>query len=105
MRSPLRPYRIVFRLSSEMDDTGSVSENPRYWASAETISLYQTLPLMPALPHGTIAPDEMESARCGITCSGAISRRCPSPRQSGQAACGLLNEKVRGTISLSVRFL
>src|SRR5581483_10078382 len=49
--------------------------------------------------HGAIAPSPIESVGSGTTRSGSISICEPKPVQRGQAPCGELNEKIRGSSS------
>ncbi len=53
----------------------------------------------PARIQGMIAPWASERFRLGTISSGSNSSRVPSPVQVGQAPCGELNEKLRGSIS------
>ncbi len=48
---------------------------------------------------GLIAPSAIVSRPLGITSSGSTSSREPRPVHTGQAPCGLLKLKVRGTSS------
>jgi hypothetical protein len=50
-------------------------------------------------PHGLIAPSSSDRSGSGITSSGSISTRVPSPLQSAHMPCGLLNEKAWGVSS------
>ncbi len=52
--------------------------------------------------HGTSAPVAMLFERSGMTRSGSISSLVPRPVQPGQAPCGELNEKLRGSSSSAV---
>src|SRR4029079_11284505 len=52
--------------------------------------------------HGTSAPSARLFERSGITRSGSISSLVPRPVQVGQAPCGELNEKLRGSNSSAV---
>ena len=49
--------------------------------------------------HGTRAPLARLFERSGMTRSGSISSFVPRPVQAGQAPCGELNEKLRGSSS------
>src|SRR5512144_2109570 len=49
--------------------------------------------------HGTRAPAARLFVLSGITRSGSISSRVPSPVQAGHAPWGELNEKLRGSSS------
>src|SRR6185295_5231739 len=53
--------------------------------------------------HGTSAPFWRLFERSGMTRSGSISSRVPSPVQAGQAPWGELNEKLRGSSSSIVK--
>ena len=53
--------------------------------------------------HGTSAPVARLLDRSGMTSSGSISSLVPSPVQAGQAPCGELNEKLRGSSSSTVK--
>ena len=55
------------------------------------------------LAHGTSAPDARLFDRSGTTRAGSISSLVPSPVQDGQAPCGELNEKLRGSSSSIVK--
>ena len=46
-----------------------------------------------------MAPSFSERSGSGMMRSGSISSLLPRPWQSGQAPCGVLKEKVRGSIS------
>ena len=49
--------------------------------------------------QGTRAPVWMLFERSGMTRSGSMTSCVPSPVQLGQAPCGELNEKLRGSSS------
>jgi hypothetical protein len=51
------------------------------------------------LAHGTSAPSARLFERSGMTRSGSMTSCVPSPVQLGQAPCGELNEKLRGSSS------
>ena len=51
--------------------------------------------------HGASAPSPIDSVGLGTTSSGSISICEPSPVQRSQAPCGELNEKIRGSSSVS----
>jgi hypothetical protein len=55
------------------------------------------------LAHGTTAPLAIDSASFGTTSCGSKYSFSPSPSQAGQAPCGALNEKSRGSISGMVK--
>src|SRR6202521_6237603 len=46
--------------------------------------------------HPESAPSSMLNDGSGTTASGSTSSRTPRPVHTGQAPCGLLNEKLRG---------
>ncbi len=60
---------------------------------------YHLLFSMPVRIQGTIAPWAMERLRLGMMSSGSSSMVVPMPMHSGQAPCGALKEKLRGSSS------
>ena len=52
--------------------------------------------------HGTSAPVARLFERSGMTRSGSISSLRPEAGAAGQAPCGELNEKLRGSSSSTV---
>ena len=80
--------------------TGSESERLYFSASSESIYQYQLWrpTRCEARAQGKIAPSSKVRFLLGMTKAGSTSSVCPSPVQRGQAPCGELKEKSRGSI-------
>ncbi len=96
MRSLPVPYRNRFRSSSGISSHGTDVSTPNVLAT-----LSKTCSSQPneSWPYGSSAPWSMLTDPSGTTRSGSISCVNPRPWQAGQAPCGLLKLKMRGSIS------
>ncbi len=78
--------------------TGTSIRQPRDANTASVIFIRHEISVG-ILFHGASAPALMLRVRSGITRSGSMTSCVPSPVQVGQAPCGELNEKLRGSSS------
>ena len=85
-------------IASGSSATGVSTLSPIASSTPPRILKYQ-LPFVVARCQGAIAPSAIDFDRSGITSAGSTSIRLPRPVQAGQAPWGLLNEKLRGSIS------
>src|SRR5437016_5544218 len=100
MTSPLLPYRMISRCSEDRDFHGAFMLMWKCCATAvSSRKKYESSSF--AAPLDLIAPEPRLRSLFGTTRSGSISILTPRPWQVGQAPCGVLNEKERGSISPS----
>ena len=99
--SKLLPFRIAFCTSSESSPHGVSSEKSRSSARPwSRRSKYWATPL-PACAHGRMTPSRRLTESSAMSRSASTVILVPRPEHSGQAPNGALNEKVRGSISVS----
>jgi hypothetical protein len=81
--------------------TGTSRLKSYFAATPSSSAVYQALPSPVTRNHGAMAPWANDRPRFGMIRSGSNSRVVPRPLQTGQAPCGELKEKLRGSISVS----
>src|ERR1051326_7301790 len=94
------PYIITSKYFLGKSLIAVFTEKPYSLATASIMRLYQERRDV-VLLQGRMAPSARVSLLFGITKSGSTVSLVPRPLQSGQAPCGELNEKSRGSSSLS----
>src|SRR4051794_12065345 len=81
---------------------GLLGSQPRFLKTASVIFMRHE-ESVGMRDHGETAPFMTLFDLSGTTRSGSISSRVPRPVQVGQAPCGELNEKLRGSSSSIVK--
>ena len=92
------PCKITSKFFLDKSLTGVCVEKPYSLATASKMREYQEIREV-VLLQGLIAPSAKVKRGFGITKSGSTVSLVPKPLHSGQAPCGLLKEKSRGSNS------
>src|SRR2546426_7214697 len=101
-RSSLGARRTYSSASSGRSRTGAVNDQP--WALVTASRIRSRHDASIALrDHGASAPADRLLFRSGMRRFGSNSSLVPSPVHVGQAPCGELNEKLRGSSSSIVK--
>src|SRR3989304_717236 len=93
------PYKTIFNCLGESLPTGTSMEKLCFLTASCKSRMCQPV-LGAILAHGLTAPCAIVKFLFGNTNSSSTSNFVPNPVQAGQAPCGLLKEKFRGSISI-----